>query len=455
MQPQIESGDVEYDSGHDDRDHYRREPFVRHEKNDKRPEEIELLFDGETPQWSERSLPIAPPREVDVGEIRDVPPPCGSKRIDCEEGTEPDGNEQWRVEPEKPATEKDAKLMTQRGATRFHGRARVEENSRDEESAQDKEEPDSNYPALVVGRVISEHAKKTAIARSESSWGMYSRFMVSCISGGRSGLNSTRSIMSFVRAGDHIGVIREVSNVPDPKAAGRIVIITGGAGGVGSTVSRRWLDAGASVLIVDQRQAAIDAWLSEFSQPGWVGRVAGLAADVTNEPGAKAMVSEAHRSFGKQPDTLIHLVGGFAAAAVEDENAIKTWDSMIAVNLTAAFHCYRAMLPALRDRNGGWIVGLTSRAAYNPGPRLAAYAASKAALGALTSSLSAEVRSAGIHVNLIVASTIDTPANRKSMGEAEAASWVTPDDIADATMYLCSDSARSVHGATLEVFANA
>jgi len=238
-------------------------------------------------------------------------------------------------------------------------------------------------------------------------------------------------------------------------ATGRCVIVTGGAGGVGSIVSKRWLDAGAAVVIVDQRQAAIDAWLSEFSQASWNGRAAGLATDVTTEAGARKMVTEARRTFGKPPDTLIHLVGGFAAAAVEDENAVQTWDSMMAVNLTAAFQCYRALLPALRERNGGWIVGLTSRAAYDPGPRLSAYAASKAALGALTSSLSAEVRAAGIHVNLIVASTIDTAANRKSMGDDKAASWVSPDDIADATMYLCSDQSRSVHGATLEIFANA
>jgi NAD(P)-dependent dehydrogenase (short-subunit alcohol dehydrogenase family) len=238
-------------------------------------------------------------------------------------------------------------------------------------------------------------------------------------------------------------------------ATGRIVIITGGAGGVGSTVSRRWLEAGASVLVVDHRQATLDAWLSESAQKAWAGRVATLATDVTTEAGATAMVHEARSSFGNPADTLIHLVGGFAAAAVEDDNAARVWDSMIAVNLTSAFQCYRAMLPALRERNGGWIVGLSSRVASNPGPRISAYAASKAALGALTSSLSAEVRTAGIHVNLIVASTIDTPANRKAMSEAQAASWVSPDDIADATMYLCSDKSRSVHGATLEVFANA
>ena len=239
-------------------------------------------------------------------------------------------------------------------------------------------------------------------------------------------------------------------------AAGRAVIITGGAGAVGSTVSTRWLDAGASVLVVDHRQATIDAWLAAQAAPHmWNGRLATLAADVATGPGAKAMVSEAQNAFGKPADTLIHLVGGFAAGAVEDDDAQRTWDSMMTINVNSAFHCYRAMLPVLRARKGGWIVGLTSRAANNPGPRLSAYAASKAALGALTSSLSAEVRGAGIHVNLIVASTIDTAANRKAMGEDKAASWVTPDDIADATMYLCSESARSVHGATLEVFANA
>lgn len=237
-------------------------------------------------------------------------------------------------------------------------------------------------------------------------------------------------------------------------AGERIVIVTGGAGGVGSTVSRRWLDAGAAVLIVDHRQTTIDKWLSEFSQKSWTGRIGSIAADVATEDGAKAMVEAARKLFGESPDTLIHLVGGFASAAVEDENAASTWDNMLRANLTSAFQCYRAMLPALRTRKGGWIVGLSSRVANNPGAGISAYAASKAALGALTASLSAEVRAAGIHVNLIVASTIDTPANRKSMGEAKASSWVSPDDIADATMYLCSDNARAVHGATLEVFAN-
>jgi NAD(P)-dependent dehydrogenase (short-subunit alcohol dehydrogenase family) len=233
----------------------------------------------------------------------------------------------------------------------------------------------------------------------------------------------------------------------------RFVIITGGAGAVGRTVSKRWIDAGASVLIVDHAQATLDRWLGDF--PGIDrNRVATLAADVASEAGATGMITAAKNAFGREPDTLIHLVGGFAMAPVEDDDSPRTWERMMSINLTSAFQCYRAMLPPLRARGGGWIVGLSSRAATNPTAGISGYAASKAGLVALTSSLSAEVRSSGIHVNLIVASTIDTEANRAAMGSEKAKNWVSPDDIADATMYLCSDRARSVHGATLEVFAN-
>jgi NAD(P)-dependent dehydrogenase (short-subunit alcohol dehydrogenase family) len=160
-------------------------------------------------------------------------------------------------------------------------------------------------------------------------------------------------------------------------------------------------------------------------------------------------------AFGKPADTLLHLVGGFAMGPLDSKDAVETWDRMITLNLTSAFQCYRAMLPGLRAQGGGWIVGLGSRAARDAGANLAAYAASKAGLAALTQSLSAEVRGIDIHVNLILASTIDTPANRRAMGEEHAGDWVTPDDIAEATLYLCSERARAVHGATLELYAKA
>ena len=234
---------------------------------------------------------------------------------------------------------------------------------------------------------------------------------------------------------------------------GRVVIVTGGAGGVGRTVSLRWLESGASVLVVDHAQSTLDAL-----KAAWTGdpqRLALAALNVATEVGAAEMAARAEAAFGQPSDTLLHLVGGFGRGALDAPDAPAVWERLLAINLTASFYCYRAVLPSFRRRGGGWIVGLASRAALAPPARMAAYAASKAGLIALTQSLSAEVRGESIHVNVLLASTIDTPANRQAMGEQAAEDWVRSDDIADATQYLCSARARAVHGATLEIYANA
>jgi NAD(P)-dependent dehydrogenase (short-subunit alcohol dehydrogenase family) len=245
---------------------------------------------------------------------------------------------------------------------------------------------------------------------------------------------------------------------PTQNNAGRVVVITGGAGGLGRTVSRRWLRTGASVVVAGRGQSDLDALRTEWGASGpdaELSRLVTVAADLTTERGAAAAVARAAEAFGRPADTLIHLVGGFASGPLDAPDAPATWDRMRAMNLDSAFHCYRAMLPGLRARGGGWIVGVGSRAAVQPPANLAAYAASKAGLVALTRALSAEVRAEGIHVNVLLASTIDTPANRNAMGDDAARDWVRPDDIADATLYLCSERARALHGATLEVYANA
>lgn len=227
----------------------------------------------------------------------------------------------------------------------------------------------------------------------------------------------------------------------------RIIVVTGAAGGVGRTVTQRWLEAGARVVAIDARQEALDAL-------GAHERLATATADLTTAEGAEAMVRFVRGAFGA-PDTLLHLVGGFGMARADAEDAPATWERMMAINAHAPFHTFRAMVPALRERGGGWIVGISSRSATVPSPQMSAYAASKAALNALAAAMALELRDEGIHVNLILASTIDTPANRKSMGDAAAEKWVRPEDIADATMYLCSPQAAAVYGATLEVYGRA
>lgn len=236
--------------------------------------------------------------------------------------------------------------------------------------------------------------------------------------------------------------------------AGRVVIVTGGTGGVGTQVSRRWLAGGASVLVVGRSEESLTRVVSVLPDSENVVslNVATLAADVSTEDGARQMVAKCREAFGKPADTLLHLVGGFAMGPVEGADAPAQWEQMLQVNLMSAFHCYRAVLPGMRERGEGWIVGLGSRASAQPSANLAAYAASKAGLVALTQSLSEEVRPDNIHVNVVLTSTVDTPANRQAMGEADANRWVQPDDIADATFYLCGDRARKVFGATLEIY---
>jgi Dehydrogenases with different specificities (related to short-chain alcohol dehydrogenases) len=235
--------------------------------------------------------------------------------------------------------------------------------------------------------------------------------------------------------------------------ADRVVIITGGAGGVGQTVTLRWLATGARVLALDHREETLAALRKRAADEGAEGtRLATVAADIATEAGASQMVATAESAFDAPPDTLIHLVGGFGMAATHADDAPELFERMWTLNVRSAFFAYRAMLEPLRRRGGGWIVGLGSRAAGAPGAKLGAYAASKAALEAWTRALSAEVRAEGIHVNLIAATTIDTGANRRAMGDKDAEKWVRPDDIAEATLYLCSERARAIYGATLEAY---
>ena len=175
----------------------------------------------------------------------------------------------------------------------------------------------------------------------------------------------------------------------------RVVVIPGGAGGAGERVSLRWLAAGASVLVASHGEPSLSqlraAW--ESSPKSHPKRLSTLAADVSTEAGAREMMAAVQSSFGRPPDTLIHMVGGFSMAAVEAPDAPAIWDRMMKMNVLSNLMCYRAILPAMRARGGGWIVGIGARSAIQPGAQISAYAASKAALLALTQSLSADRKS--------------------------------------------------------------
>jgi NAD(P)-dependent dehydrogenase (short-subunit alcohol dehydrogenase family) len=129
-----------------------------------------------------------------------------------------------------------------------------------------------------------------------------------------------------------------------------------------------------------------------------------------------------------------------------------TFQRMFDLNVNAAFHMLRAVLPHMRKAGTGRIIAIGSRAAENPGASVGAYSASKAALVSLVRTVALENKDAGITANVILPGTIDTPANRKAMPGADVAQWVQPGAIASLIVWLASEAGKEVTGAAIPVY---
>ena len=176
------------------------------------------------------------------------------------------------------------------------------------------------------------------------------------------------------------------------------------------------------------------------------GRLVLIEADLAEDTGARAVAAAL-----PDVDVLVNGVGGFAGGAPLHETDLEVWDRMFRTNVRTAVAMSRAVLPGMLARGRGSIVNVASRAAFERPPGLAAYAASKAAVVALTESLQREVLAQGLRVNAVVPTTIDTPANRAAMPGADFSLWTPPARIADVIHWLASDASATVRGALVPV----
>lgn len=221
-----------------------------------------------------------------------------------------------------------------------------------------------------------------------------------------------------------------------------IVLITGAKGGLGSSVTQAFLDTGATVAGTSRSIAA-----SDFPHP----RFTAIPADLSDGPSATRVAGVAVERFGKI-DALIHVAGGFAGGEPIHSTDDATWDSMMNLNVRAAFHILRAVIPHMRRARRGSIVAIGSRAALEPAPGIAAYSASKAALVSLLHTAALENRDAGITANVILPGTIDTPANRQSNPAADFSQWIAPARLAALAVFLASDAGAQITGAAIPVY---
>jgi NAD(P)-dependent dehydrogenase (short-subunit alcohol dehydrogenase family) len=225
------------------------------------------------------------------------------------------------------------------------------------------------------------------------------------------------------------------------------VVVTGGTGGLGSAVTRAFLDVGWRVVV---------PWIAEreLERVQEHERLTLVRADLF-EAGDVAGIFE---TAGPSLRALVNLVGGFAVHERIHETPIETFEEQLRLNLRSTYLCAAAAVPAMLANDPparGAIVCVSSRAALQPFPGAAGYVVSKAAVLALVDALDAEYRKDGIRVNAVLPSVIDTPFNRRSMPDADFDTWVHPDEIARVIAFLCSDAASATSGAHLPVYGQA
>jgi NAD(P)-dependent dehydrogenase (short-subunit alcohol dehydrogenase family) len=231
---------------------------------------------------------------------------------------------------------------------------------------------------------------------------------------------------------------------------GKVVVVTGASGNLGQAAVHAYAAEGARIVLVGRSADELNRLIGELG--GDANRFLAGPADVGDPDSVNALVERVVERFG-QIDILAHTVGGFAAGQPVHEAGLDVWDKMMNLNAKTVYvTCGQIARHMVEKSVKGKIVAILSKHAYGGVAKSAAYSASKAAAQRVLESMAAELGVKGINVNGIVPAMIDTPQNRASSPNADYSKWVKPEEIAAAILYLTSDAARSINGASLNMY---
>ena len=239
----------------------------------------------------------------------------------------------------------------------------------------------------------------------------------------------------------------------------RVAVVTGGASGMGLATAQRLAAAGDRVGILDINGDAAEQAAAGIRAAG--GEALGCAVDVADRASVDAALDAVRAAYG--PILIMVTSAGVAPFERFLDISLESWNRTMAVNLTGTFHCLQAAIPDMVAAGWGRIVTISSSSAQQGAARMGHYSASKGGVIALTRSLAKEFGTKGITVNTIPPSMIDTPMSRQSqeVGNLPDTEFLaaripvgrvgTGDDIAAATVFLCSEDAGYITGQVIGV----
>lgn len=250
------------------------------------------------------------------------------------------------------------------------------------------------------------------------------------------------------------------------RLAGKVALVTGGAGGIGAATAGLFVREGARVTIVDPAADAVAKATAEIDPSGT--RVLGIVADLSQEAECERAVRETVATFGRL-DSLVTAAGVRLYGPITEATA-ESWQWILGVNLLGAAYCAKFAIPEMARNGGGTIVNVSSTNALNGRAGMAQYDATKAALLALTRSLACDHADQGIRVNAICPGFTITPFHVRRKAEADGISFeeaqatlreqpaqnllgrgADPIEMARSILFLASDESSMVTGATLMV----